>query len=278
MQRPGGNGVAVSARDLSIEYRSTNSRSRHTAVKGVTFDVFEGEVLGVIGDSGSGKSTLAATIAGLADVGAPDDGVPSICGGTLTVFGTELRDIGTRARNRLTLRIGYLPQDGAQRLNSRLTVAENVAEPIFLRDRRFDLKEAGQAVATLVDAVHLPLSILERQPFELSSGQRQRVALARALILEPPLFIADEPISGVDLMVRHDVLDVIPELQAERGFSAIVVSSDLAVLDEVAHRVAVLQAGVIVGIGPLDALLASAEHPYLKSLARAVHDLSPDAD
>jgi peptide/nickel transport system ATP-binding protein len=265
-------GVIVSARDLSIEYRSVSSRFRHTAVCGVSFDLREGEVLGVVGDSGSGKSTLAAAIAGLADSGGPEGGVGSICGGSLRVFDTELRGISTRARRRLTVKIGYLAQDGAQQLNPRLTVAENVAEPIFLRDRRFDSREAGHAVATLVDAVHLPLSILERQPFELSSGQRQRVALARALILEPILFLADEPISGVDLMVRHDVLDVIPELQEARGFSAIVVSSDLAVLTQVVDRMAVLQGGVIVGIGSLESLVASPEHPYLKSLARAVQE------
>lgn len=279
MASNGGYGTVVSARDLSIEYRSVTSKSRHIAVRGVSFDLFDGEVLGVIGDSGAGKSTLARTIAGLADTGSPDDGVPSICGGTVSVFDTELRDIGKRSRSRLTARIGYLAEDGAQRLNSRLTVAENVAEPIYLRDRRFDTREAGQAVATLIDAVHLPLSILGRLPYELSSGQRQRVALARALILEPGLLIADEPIRGVDIMVRHDVLNVIPELRRSRGFSAIVVSSELAVLTQVAQRIAVLHDGVIVGIGPLDALVAAPEHPYLKSLARAVRDelRGPDA-
>ncbi len=277
MRRTGGEGNAgfgtvVSARDLSIEYHSITTKSRHVAVRGVSFDLFDGEVLGIIGEAGSGKSTLATAVAGLADTGSPEDGVPSICGGTLSVFDTELRDIGSRTRNRLTMRIGYLPQDGAQQLNSRLTVAENVAEPIFLRDRRFDLRVAGQSVATLIDAVHLPLSILGLQPFELSSAQRQRVALARALILEPGLLVADEPIRGADIMIRHDVLDVIPELQAERGFSAIVVSSELAMVTEVARRIAVLHEGVIVGIGSLESLLAAPEHPYLKSLAKAVQE------
>lgn len=278
MSRREGYGTVVSARDVSIEYRAVNTKSRHVAVKGVSFDLFDGEVLGIIGDSGAGKSTLAATIAGLAGTGAPGDGIPDISGGTLSVFDVDLRGISSRRREKLTLRIGYLPQDGAQELNSRLTVAENVAEPIFLRDRRFDTREAGQAAATLVDAVHLPLSILGRLPHELSSGQRQRVALARALILEPDLLVADEPIRGVDITVRHDVLNVIPELQRSRGFSAIVVSGELAVVTQVAKRIAVLQDGVVIGIGSLASLVAAPEHPYLKALARTVIEQSLGAE
>lgn len=262
----------ISARDLSIEYDSASGTSRFVAVKGVTFDVAAGEVLGVIGESGSGKSTLAMTIAGLAGPGDADDRVPAISGGTLTVLGTRLRHMSHRARNRLTLRVGYLPQDGAQRLNSRMTVAENVGEPIFLRDRKFDSNDAGQAVATLIDAVHLPLSVLGLMPYQLSSGQRQRVALARALILDPVILVADEPIRGIDIMVRHDVLAVIPELRESRGFAAVVVSSDLAAIDQVADRVAVFHDGIVIGLGPLDELLRAPEHPYLKSLARTLGD------
>lgn len=272
MARREGYGTAVSARDLSIEYRATGSRPRHVAVRGVSFDLFEGETLGVIGDSGSGKSTLAALVAGPIAIGAPTDRTPRISGGTLSVFDAPVRRNGTRADAAGGIRVGYLAQDAAQELDARLTVAENVAEPIFARDRRFDAKEAGQAAATLVDAVHLPLSVLGRRPHELSSGQRQRVALARSLILEPELFVADEPIRGVDVMVRHDVLDVIPELQAARGFAAIVVSSELGVVTRVAERVAVLHDGVVIGIGPLADLVDEPVHPYLKSLARTLDD------
>ena len=263
-------GTVITAHDLSIEYRSATASSRHVAVNGVTFELRAGQVLGIIGASGSGKSTLAMALAGLADVRPVDDGAPQICGGSLTVLGTPLRRLGKKARRLLTLRVGYLPQDAAQRLNPGLTVAENVAEPIFLRDRRFDQNEAGKLVATLIDAVHLPLSVLGVMTYELSSGQLQRVALARSLVLDPELLVADEPIRGVDIMVRHDVLNVIPELQAARGFSAIVVSSDLSVVEDVAQRIAVLQDGVIVGLGTLEELVNAPEHPYLKGLARAL--------
>ncbi|QHO71106.1 peptide ABC transporter ATP-binding protein [Marisediminicola antarctica] len=260
----------MTADDLSIEYRSATASSRHVAVNGVTLQLRAGQVLGIIGESGSGKSTLAMALAGLADVRPVDEGAPQICGGSLTVLGTPMRRLGKKARRVLTLRVGYLPQDAAQRLNPGLTVAENVAEPIFLRDRRFDQNEAGKLVATLIDAVHLPLSALGLMTYELSSGQLQRVALARSLILDPELLVADEPIRGVDILVRHHVLNVIPELQAARGFSAVVVSSDLSVVQDVAQRIAVLQDGVIIGLGTLDELVTAPEHPYLKGLSRAL--------
>jgi len=261
--------IAISARDLSVHYRTRNSASYTLAVSGVSFSLAEGEVLGVIGESGSGKSTLALTLAAQSGHGQVDDGVAEICGGDVHVYGIGLRGITARQRNRLTLRVGYLPQDGAVRLDPRLTVAENVAEPIYQRDRRFDQYEAADAVAALIDAVRLSLGMMNRMPHELSSGQRQRVALARALILEPTLLIADEPTRGVDATVREGVLDVIRDLQRERGFSAVVVSSDIGVVDRVADRVAVLNHGVMIGLGALDSVLEAPTHPYLKRLAAA---------
>jgi ABC-type glutathione transport system ATPase component len=270
--------VAVSARDLSVHYRTRNSASYSLAVSGASFDIADGEVLGLLGESGSGKSTLALTVAARAGRGLVDDGIPEICGGTLSLYGVEARGITLRQRNRLTLRVGYLPQDGALRLDPRLTVAENVAEPIYQRDRRFDQYEAADAVAALIDAVRLSLGMMTRMPHELSSGQRQRVALARALILDPTLLVADEPTRGVDATVREGVLDVIRELQAERGFSALIVSSDIGVVDRVADRVAVLQHGVMIGLGTLDSVLAAPTHQYLKDLSAARRGLSgPEA-
>ena len=270
----------VSARDLSIEYSPMEIRSRLVAIRGVTFDLAAGEILGVIGASGSGKSTLARVVAGYARSGGlpgsvsdPAGGIPAICGGSLVVLGTSLREIRAKKRAEFTRGVGYLRQDGAEQLNSSISVADIVAEPLYLRNRGLSPRDVGQAVATLIDAVHLPLAILDRRPWELSSGQRQRVALARALILEPTLFVADEPIRGVDLMMRKDVLRVIPELQAERHFSALVVSHDLAVITEVAHRVVVMHDGVIIRLGPLEKLTEAAEHPYLKSLAKTMQQL-----
>ena len=262
----------VHADDLSIRYRSKDVRSRFLAVSGVSFTIGEGEIVGLVGESGSGKSTLAATMAMAGSAGAPDTVAPEICGGSLTQFGVQIRRISARASDRLRLKVGYLAQDGADKLDARLTVAENIAEPIYSRDHRFSSQEAGLAVATLVDAVRLPLGLMSRHPYELSSGQRQRVALARALILEPQLLVADEPTRGVDVTVRQGVLDVLRELRSERGFSALIVSSDLSVIEYVSERAIVLNRGNIVGLGPINGVLQDPIHPYLKSLASSRFD------
>jgi peptide/nickel transport system ATP-binding protein len=184
------------------------------------------------------------------------------------VVGHELRRASKRRLDRVTLSVGYLAQDGAERLNPQFSVAENIAEPIFLRDRRFSNREATTAVATLTDALRLPLGVLQKLPYELSSGQRQRVALARALILEPKLLIADEPARGVDSAVRSGVLQVLAELRAERNFSALIVSSTWDDLARVATRIAVMHRGIIVGMGSVDEVFDGPHHPYLKSLMR----------
>jgi peptide/nickel transport system ATP-binding protein len=259
----------VRARDLSIHYRANGPRSGFLAVRGISFDIAQGEILGVVGESGSGKSTLATAVAGLAGGSGLNDGVPEICGGSLEVYGTRLRGVSRRKRDRLTLRVGYLPQDAAERLSPTLTVADNVAEPIYLRDRRFNSREASAAVATVIDTLRLPLSLMTKLPYELSSGQRQRVALARSLILEPTFLVADEPTRGVDASVRDAVLDSLRELQSQRDFSALVVSSDLTAVSRIARRVAVLQHGIVIGLGTIDEMLADPHDPYLKGLARA---------
>lgn len=260
--------VVVSARDLSVHYRSNSVPSEVVAVRGVSFDIRAGEIFGLLGESGSGKSTLAATIAGVAGSGRPGEGVPEISGGELEVLGTAVRGIGRRSRDALTLGVGYLPQDAAERLSSDLTVAENVAEPIYQRDRRFPQTIAADAVATLIDAMRLPLGIMDRMPWELSSGQRQRVAIARSLILEPTLLVADEPARGVDVTVRSAVLDALRDVQLEREFSVVVVSSELSMVSRIATRVGVLQRGILVGLGELDEILDAPHHPYLKGLAK----------
>ncbi len=264
--------AAVVADDLSIHYRSKGVPSRVEAVRGVGFEIAPGEILGLVGESGSGKSTLAWAVACLAGTGGIGEGVPEISGGSLRVYGTQVRHLGRRARDRLTLRVGYLPQDAADRLNPFLSVADNVTEPIYLRDRRFDGHEASDAAATLVDAVRLPLSVMSKLPHELSSGQRQRVALARALVLEPTLLVADEPTRGVDAAVRDGVIDAIRELRERREFSALVVSSDLEALERVSDRLAVLRRGLLVGLGTLNEVLATPAESYVKTLAE-VHAL-----
>ncbi|MEO7349515.1 MAG: ATP-binding cassette domain-containing protein [Terrimesophilobacter sp.] len=262
----------VVADDLSIRFPSRDVRSRLVAVNGVSFTLGAGEILGVVGGSGSGKSTLAATL-GLHNYSGGSAHVwPQISGGSLRIFDTEVRRISRHQRDRLRLSVGYLAQDGAERLDARLTVAENVAEPIYSRDRHFSSREAGIAVATLIDAVRLPLGLMASYPYELSSGQRQRVALARALVLEPKLLIADELTRGVDAVVRAGTLSVLKDLRDERGFSAIIVSSDLSVVEQVSERMLVLYRGAAIGLGTTFGVLSEPIHPYLMALADSRFD------
>ena len=260
-------GAAVSARDLSLRYPSANPETRSIAVDGVTFDIAPGEVLAVVGETGSGKSTLAKAVALESDL---YEGSPQISGGSLEVLGTEVRNVSRRKRDRVGLQVGYLRQEAGDYLEPRLTVGENVAEPIFSRDRKFDQDEAGEAVATLIDAVRLPLSTMNRYPHELSKGQRQRVAIARAMILAPTLLVADDPTAGIDVTVRSAILDIIVSLQRQHAFSALIVTADLGEVRRVSNRVAVMHGGTIVGIGELDAVLNNPSDTYVKGLARSL--------
>ena len=262
---------AVRARDLSLLYPSTNPQTRSIAVNGLTFDVMPGEVLAVVGETGSGKSSLAKAVALQADT--PDADSPKISGGSLEVIGTQLRGVSARKRDRLGLYVGYLRQEAGDFLEPRLTIGENVAEPIFSRDRHFDQNEAGEAVATLIDAVRLPLSTMNKYPHELSKGQRQRVAIARAMILEPKVLVADDPTAGIDVTVRGAILDIIVSLQRERGFSALVVTADLGEVRRISSRVAIMHRGVIVGIGDLEEVLADPRHPYVRDLSHSLDHL-----
>ena len=258
---------AIFASDLSMRYPSRRPASEDLVVNGVTFSLAQGDILAVVGETGSGKSTLAAAVAGAAETGEPRS--PIISGGALRVLGYTMKGITDRKRDLLTLRVGYLAQDAGSRLSARLTVAENVAAPIYARDRRFNQLDAGEAVATLIDSVRLPLGILNRYPHELSRGQAQRVAMAQALILEPALFVADDPTSGIDPTVRGTILDVIRELQAQRQFSALVVTTDPGEVRRVTDHVLVMHRGTVVGHGQIDQVLDSARHPYVEGLAKA---------
>tara|TARA_Y100000814_G_scaffold291726_1_gene268755 strand:- start:1592 stop:2383 length:792 start_codon:yes stop_codon:yes gene_type:complete len=252
--------VTVRADDLTLGYGV-----REVAVDGVNFELFAGEILGIVGEAGSGKSTLARAVAGQTLLG--ETPPPRILGGGLSVLGAALRDASARVRNQLAWRVGYLPQDGGSTLEPRMTIGENVASPLFQRDRRANPDEAGRRAAALIDSVRLPLSVMDKFPHELSRGQRQRIALARALVVAPEILVADDPTMGVDVLMRGRILDVIKVMQQEHGFSAIVVGHDLRELRTITDRIAVMHAGHFVGYGKVDEVLSDPLHPYVRTLA-----------
>jgi ABC-type dipeptide/oligopeptide/nickel transport system ATPase component len=262
--------LAVLADDLTLGYGDDD-----VAVNGVSFSIPVGGILGVVGEAGSGKSTLARAVA--AQVQHGEKPLPKIFGGQLEIFGQDLRDISDKKRSRLTMRVGYLPQDGGSTLEPHLTIGENVSEPIYSRDKKFDRLEAGAAVATLIDAVRLPLAVMNKFPHELSRGQRQRVALARALILEPSLLVADDPTMGVDVLVRGRILTVISDLQRERAFSALVIGHDIRELRTMTENIGIRHGGMFVGLGQVDQVLKNPLHPYVEKLAESISLAGPGA-
>ena len=267
---------AVVATDISVRYRQRGSARAAHAIDGVTFTIERGETLAVLGESGSGKSTLARILAAEADLDAHDS--PRITGGELRVLGTSVRRIGERRRERLRSRIGYVPQGAGSLLLPHLTAGESIAEPIFARDRKFNQSKAGMIVATLVDAVRLPMGTMNKYPYELSAGQRQRIAIARALVLEPDLLVADDPTSGVDVTARPAIIEILHELQSDLDFSAFVVTSNLHEVENLSRRVMIMCRGEVVGRGDIDEVLANPQHPYVETLARTRDlDRKPEA-
>ena len=262
---------AIAVSDLSVEYPARGASASCVALRGVTFRVETGEVLGVLGETGSGKSTLASVLAGRGLGARASEPGPRISGGDAAVLGHSLRKAHKRDIAEVTFHVGYLAQDASSTLEPSLTVSENVALPIFERDEHYSRRAAGERAATMLDTVHLPLSVLSKYPYQLSSGQRQRVALARALVLGPSVLIADEPTAGIDATVRDAVIDLLGQLKDHTGFSAVIVSHDLSVLRRATTNSIVLHSGRIVGYGPIEDVLAKPEHPFVAGLAKALN-------
>lgn len=249
-------GSLVVAEKVEIGYPGRFGSSGVVAVKGVDFWIGPGEVLGLVGESGSGKTTIGRAMVGLT----------SVVGGSLKVLGTEMRGAKPRTLAKTRPDIGFVFQDPATSFNPLLTIAECIAEPLVVHRRVSGARAARTRVNELLDAVQLPTAFGDRYPHELSGGQRQRASLARALALDPKLLIADEPTSALDVSVQARVLQLFAQLQAEFGFACLFISHDLAVVDEVADRVVVLQQGVIREQGTTVQVLTEPRDDYTKRL------------
>ncbi|WP_263119534.1 ABC transporter ATP-binding protein [Cellulomonas sp. RIT-PI-Y] len=251
--------------ELVVEYRDRRGRVVR-AVDGVTLRIQPGEMVALVGESGSGKSTLGRCALGLAP----------LTSGTVEVVGTRLGKDTPRAIRAARTRIGVVFQNPAASLNPRYTIGQSVAEPLRvhagLRGAALDAR-----VAELLDSVELPAAWAERYPHELSGGQRQRVSIARAISLDPELLIADEPTSALDVSVQATVLDLFRDIQRRLRFACLFISHDLAVVDELADRVAVMHHGTLVEVGERSRVLSAPEDAYTRRLLAAAPVPDPAA-
>src|SRR6185369_3993400 len=229
------------------------------AVDGVSFQVRQGETLGVVGESGSGKSTLARAVLNL---------IPATAG-AVTLMGRDITHAQQEEMRAARRDLQIVFQDPLASLDPRMTIGDSIAEP--LQVFRPDLDRAGRdaEVAAMMARTELDPGLINRYPHELSGGQNQRVGIARAMILKPKLVICDEAVSALDVGVRAQIIDLLIQLQKDMGLSMIFISHDLAVVREISHRVLVLYLGRVVEMADRDALYAGARHPYTKALLSA---------
>ncbi|MBT2501452.1 ABC transporter ATP-binding protein [Curtobacterium sp. ISL-83] len=251
--------------DVVIEYPGRGRVKAFRAIDGVDLSVHEGEVVGLVGESGSGKSTLGRAAIGL---------LP-ITSGTLTVSGIDLSKPTRSLVRQVHQTAGIVFQDPSSSLNPRMTIGQSIGEPLLL-GKGMKGRELEREVESLLEAVRLPTAYSTRFPHELSGGQKQRIGIARALALRPKLLIADEPTSALDVSVQATVLELLKDLQREFSFACLFVTHDLAVIDVLADRIAVLHHGHLAEVGTRDQILRDPQDPYTQRLIAAVPLPDPD--
>jgi oligopeptide/dipeptide ABC transporter ATP-binding protein len=236
------------------------------AVAGVSFDIAPGETLGLVGESGSGKSTIGKLILRLL---APTRG-------SIRLQGRDITTLDRSAMRPLRRVVQTVFQDPFSSLNPRITAGDLVGEPLVIHGVA-DRKAVRDRVAELFRVVGLHPEQMERYPHEFSGGQRQRLAIARAISLEPKVIIADEPVSALDVSIQAAIVNLMVDLQERHALAYLFISHDMAVVQHISHRVAVLYLGRIVEIGPRRDVFASPQHPYTEALLSAVLIANPRA-
>jgi len=234
------------------------------AVEKVSFDVFPGETLALVGESGCGKSTVARSIMQL-------DRPQS---GSIRYDGTELIGASRKALARFRREVQMVFQDPFSSLNPRMTIARALMDPMRVH-RQGSTKVLLDRAAALLAKVELPPEHLERYPHAFSGGQRQRICIARALALDPRLIIADEAVASLDVTIQAQVINLLMDLQREMGIALLFISHDMAVVERIAHRVAVMYLGEIVEIGDRRSVFTNPQHPYTRKLLATVPIADP---
>ncbi len=255
----------LSLTNVDITYPKRGRVPAFKAAEDVSIDIFPGEVLGLVGESGSGKTTIGRAVVGLIPVSA----------GQITVAGQDMVNVSDKNLRAVRRNIGIVFQDPGSSLNPRWPIGESIGEPLVLAGG-YTKQQVTDRVTELLDMVELPTSYRNRYPHELSGGQRQRVGIARALALDPKILVADEPTSALDVSVQARVLALLTEIQKKQKFAILFISHDLAVVDLLSDRIAVMNHGKIVEQGSTDQILRNPQHPYTQRLIAAVPVPDPE--
>jgi len=234
------------------------------AVDGVSFDIYEGETLGLVGESGCGKSTCGRAILRLYE----------ITDGSIRIDGVEVGHSNAETLRKMRPTMQMVFQDPQASLNPRMTVANIIGEPLS-EHTRLGRKDRLDRIYELMDAVGLNRDYANRYPHEFSGGQRQRIGIARALALNPKFIVCDEPIAALDVSIQAQVVNLLEELQGKFNLTYLFISHDLSMVRHIADRVAVMYLGKIVELAARDALYAEPLHPYTKALLSAVPEPDP---
>ncbi|WP_416236744.1 dipeptide ABC transporter ATP-binding protein [Yoonia sp. 67] len=262
----------LSVRNLSVSFdvrKTLLGRVTHrcSAVQQVSFDIHPGETLALVGESGSGKSTIGRTVQQLQ--------LP--VGGEVFWGGKAMSAMDRAERHRLRQDVQYIFQDPFASLDPRKTVGYSIAEPIRTHNLLDGSARINRRVAELLERVGLEADHAERYPHQFSGGQRQRVSIARALASDPKLIIADEALSALDVSIQAQIINLFMDLQQERGLAYLFISHDLAVVEKMSHRVAVLYLGQIMELGSRKQVFETPTHPYTRRLLSAVPVADPGA-
>ncbi|CCE58691.1 TPA: ABC transporter ATP-binding protein [Staphylococcus argenteus] len=260
--------ILLSIKNLK-QYFNAGKKNEVRAIDNITFDIYKGETLGLVGESGCGKSTTGKSIIKLND----------ITSGEILYEGIDIQKIKKRKDLlKFNKKIQMIFQDPYASLNPRLKVMDIVAEGIDIHHLASDKRDRKKRVYDLLETVGLSKEHANRYPHEFSGGQRQRIGIARALAVEPEFIIADEPISALDVSIQAQVVNLLLKLQRERGITFLFIAHDLSMVKYISNRIAVMHFGKIVEIGPAEEIYQNPLHDYTKSLLSAIPQPDPESE